>query len=189
VAEKKIVVIPYWIADTVHRNKMSLADVLDFEKIRRVCAPADLAALLIVQDFATNIVGGDVSVGVWGIHQAWYESLRTEESRSYHQNTIVPLTCDESFIKDAKDRLFGEDSRTERHSEPFNYYDIAPAVGAMVISPGFYTANAPDELHLATVEAILKALYVYTAPNEVARTPWFKRWLQLLSKKKVAVAA
>lgn len=188
-AEKKIVVVPYWIADSVHRNKMNLADMLDFEKIRRVCAPADMAGLLIVQEFATHLVGGDLHIGTWGIDQAWYESLRTEESRTFYQNTVIPLTCDESFVKDAKDRLFGEDSRTERHSEPFNYYDIAPAVGAMVISPGFYTASAPDELYLATVEAILKALYVYTPPNEVARTPWFKRWLQLLSKKKVAVAA
>lgn len=187
--QKKIVVVPFWISETVHRNKLNLDTVLDFEKIRRFCSPADLAGFIAVQDCATNLVGGDVQNGAWDLHQAWYESLRTEESKSYHSNTVIPLTYDESFVKDAKDRLFAEDSRNERYSEPFNYYDIAPAVGAMVISPGFYTASAPEELHLLTVEAILKALYVYAPHNEVARTPWYKRWLELLSHKKVAVAA
>lgn len=189
VAEKKIVVIPFWIADTVHRNKMSLADVLDFEKIRRFCSPADLAGFAAVQDCATNLVGGDTHAGSWSLYQVWHESLRTEDGKSLLANTVNPLTFDESFVKDAKDRLFGEDSRNERYSEPFHYYDIAPAVGAMVISPGFYTAMAPEELHLHTVEAILKALYVYAPLDEVARSPWFRRWLELLSKKKVAVPA
>lgn len=186
--QKKIVLVPYWISETVHRNKMNLADVLDFEKIRHLCSPVDLAGFAILQDCAPNLVGGDVYMP-WSLFGVWFESLRTEDGKSYHANTVMPLTFDESFIKSAKDRLFSEDSRNERYSEPFNYYDIAPAVGAMVISPGFYTANASDELHLNTVEAILKALYVYAPHNEVARTPWFKRYLELLSKKKVAVAA
>jgi hypothetical protein len=187
VAEKKIVVVPFWIADTVHRNKMMLADALDFEKIRRFCSPADLAGFIAVQDCATNLVGGETHAGSWSLYQVWSESLRTEDGKSLLANTVYPLTYDESFVKDAKERLFGEDSRNERYSEPFHYYDIAPAVGAMVISPGFYTAMASDELHLTTVEQILKALYVYAPHDEVARTPWFRRYLELLSKKKVAV--
>lgn len=186
---KKIVVVPYWIYETVHRNRMSLADALDFEKIRRICSPMDLAGFLAVQDCATNLVGGETRAGQWNLETSWYESLRTEESKSYFANTVTPLTYDESFVRSAQSRLFSEDSRNERYSEPFNYYDIAPAVGAIVISPGFYTAGASDELHLRTVEAILKALYVYAPHNEAASTPWFKRYLELLSKKRIAVAA
>jgi hypothetical protein len=189
VTNKKIVVVPYWIYETVHRNRMSLADALDFEKIRQICSAVDLAAFMALQDCATNLVGGDTRTGQWNLELGWRESIRTEESRSLLESTIVPLIYDKSFIQAAQDRLFSEDSRNERYSEPFNYYDIAPAVGAIVISPGFYTAGAPDELHLRTVEAILKALYVYAPHNEAASTPWFKRYLELLSKKRVAVAA
>jgi len=184
---KQMILIPYWIQDTLKRTKMPLETCLDFIKLKPILSLNDLITFSTLQEYVQHVTGvSDVSTLVW----TWSDSIPADQPAmsKYYWETITPMGKDLSFRAEIWARLFDKDSdkadgyagRNE-HPVPFAVYDLSPDVCGVVIYPGFFTDPVAPELRLAVVEAILKVLYVYNAPHEVASTPLFKRYLELLA--------
>ena len=183
-ARKHIVLIPHWVQETIKRNGLTLSDVLNFEKIKPLLSVQDLVGLLTLQDFTKPVFGVDyINSNLWNI---WSDSISKDNQnlKKFFTDSVTQLSHDQSFHKEVNDRLFCEDARTDFHKEPFDTYDLPMTdVVAVVIYPGFFVGNANASLQQSLIEAILKVLYVYEPSHEVAKTPLFKRFLELLSGK------
>lgn len=178
--DKNIVLIPFWIEDNLKRNKLPLATCLDFVKMKSLVSLNDLVTFSTLQQYFKRIMGVDESGSLaWN----WSDSIPNDqpELSKYYWNTFMGLESDKSFHKEVEARLFDEHARTDSKKEPFITYDLTPNVCGVVINPGFFTAHYDEQLNMAVVEAVLKVLYVYSAPHTVASSTVFKRYLELLS--------
>ncbi len=69
----------------------------------------------------------------------------------------------------------------DRYKEPFATYDLTPEVAGVVIYPGYFTTDTIQKYQHELIVSILKVFYVYSAYHEVCKTPFFKRYLELLA--------
>jgi hypothetical protein len=185
---KDIIIVPYWVYESLHRHGMNLSDCLDFEKIRGVFSQSDLVQFLCNQADMKYITGNEqtgleADAGLWG---KWNQTLMTEDAKKLLYNAVSPMSTDPTFQQAARDRLFSPAVKRARDEEAFITYDIAPEVGAIVVYPGHFTSAVLGELQVRALQAILKVLYVYNTQHEVSRTPWFRQYLTGLSLKQAA---
>lgn len=180
--KRQIVLIPYWIQDTLRRQRLPLETVLNFPKLRAVVALSDLVALVALQECWGQLSGlkepcaGSI-VSQW-FHTAGPAGTPDNQELS---SVVLPLAADPSVMKELQARLFAGSERIESHAEPYITYDLTPEFAGAVIAPGFFGAYADPKLAKQFVRAVLKTLYVYEPHHEVAKTPLFRRYLSLLS--------
>lgn len=180
--KKRIVFIPYWVQDVLSRNKMQLADCLDVAKIKPVLALNDLLCFAALQRFSDRLFGRPVTNDE--LYWIWASSAEgNPEARNFLHSKVSTMSIDESYTTEVQSRLFDVDAHTAQYENPFITYDLTPEVVGVVIYPGYFTSNSNSELQKSFVSAILKVLYVYEPSHEVAKTPLFKRYLELLSTK------
>lgn len=180
--KRQIILIPYWIQDTLRRRGLPLATVLDFKALRQVLPLEDIATLVALQDYWGTVCGlrepcvGDVVL-------TWFKQVGFAGSEDNQQlsNTVIPLSKDASIRKDLQARLFEGSVRLEHREDPYITYDLTPEFAGAVISPGFFGGRSEHKLVLRFVQAMLKVLYVYEPHHEVAKAPLFRRYLSLLS--------
>lgn len=186
---KKVVLIPYWVQESLSRNNCSLADALNFDQVIKCVNVNDLIGFLALQEYMLELGGYEVSGSALMV--SWSATAQAEGSESLLTQTIIPFTSQAEYIEDVHSRLFTRDSQLDRlahHVEPFNMYDITHDVAGVVVHPGFYTEEADtDGYRAALISAILKVLYAYNAYHEVASTPLFKRYLGLLAEKQLSI--
>ena len=180
--KRNIILIPFWVHETLRRNKMELSEVLDFKKMREVLTLQDMACFLALQEYAAMLTGAQ-EMHMGSLYFGWSASILANEHevQSYLGEQVGRLAEDASTRKEVFARLFAENSRCERHEKPFICYDLSPEFEGVVINPGFFTQIGDRQLQSDFVAALLKALYVYEPYNEVSKTPLFKRHLELLS--------
>lgn len=179
--EKQIVFIPYWVQETLQRNQLPLADCLNLAKIQPLMSLNDVVAFYTLQDYYERVMGIQAFAPT-GLFWSWINGIPEGESvlRSFY-NSVSTLSCDKTFKQEVESRLFHEDAKTQFYTKPFITYDLTPEVCGVVIYPGYFVGNNLFELQRSVVEAILKVLYVYDPSHEVAKTPLFKKYLELLS--------
>lgn len=179
--KKRIVLIPYWIEETLRRNQLPLATCLDFAKLRPLLALSDLIGFSTLQRY-TELVTGAKEVYP-ALSDIWYDSLSKDQAdeREFLLHGVTALDDGQVFRKDIFARLFEAEAKLQQYQEPCITYDLTPGVCGVVIYPGFFGAAATPELQRSLIEAILKVLYVYCTYSEVAQTSLFKRYLELLS--------
>jgi hypothetical protein len=186
---KKVILIPYWVQDSLSRHSCSLADALNFDQLTRFVNTNDLIGFFALQDYLLEAAGYEVHGS--SLMLKWMESAKNEGNNSLLTQTIIPYSKDPEYLEDVHARLFTEDSRADRlahHVAPFNMYDITHDVAGVVVHPGFYTEDSGSNgYRAALIVAILKVLYAYNAFHEVASTPLFKRYLGLLADKQLTV--
>ncbi len=185
---KQVILIPYWVQETLSRNQMPLADCLDFEKLKPVMSLSDLVTFSTLQHYVGACTGlKDASIG--SLFFSWIKSIpeSNRDTVDYLTKTVSPLEQDESFHNEVKARLFNPEAKVDRYQQPFIVMDLSPEVAGVVIYPGFFSAESSSALQQDLLEAILKVLYVYNTHNEVAKSPLFRRFLELLSKKQIIV--
>jgi hypothetical protein len=194
--KKQLILIPYWVEESVRRSKLGLADTLVFEKIKAVMALNDLIQFAALQEYFDYIVGNagkgsgkETNPSELSLVSIWFKNMSSNsgEAIAFLSNQVCPFTSDASFKKELEARLFGPDALCARYTKPFDIYDITPEVAGVVIYPGFFNSVPNQSLSLELVESLLKVLYVYNTYSEVSKTPLFKRHLQLLSGKKIIV--
>lgn len=184
-ATKKLMLIPYWIEDALKRNRMSLAECRDFNKIKPVCAVNDLLEFATLQNKAEMVFGKDAWYqSSYDLIATWGSSIAENNTEMYDYLTknIMSLCHDASFDKELTSRLFTRESRQERYAQPFSVVDLTRDVAGVVIYPGFFCNPVDTRLQLQLIEAVLKVLYVYDSHSEVSKTSLFLRYLDLLSK-------
>lgn len=179
---KRIVLIPHWVQDILSRNKMPLSDCLNVGKIKPVMALSDLLCFAALQKHMQHVFGSPV-VGD-ELYWLWLESVGDNaELRKFVNDSVMGLSRDPSYNREVYSRLFEEDSKNVHQENAFITYDLSPEVVGVVIHPGFFVSQHNLELQKSLVKAILKVLYVYAPSHEVAKTPLFKRYLELLNGK------
>ncbi len=186
---KKVVLMPYWVQDALSRHNDALGGALCFDTLSKFLNTNDLIGFLSLQDYLLELAGYELHGNALTLK--WVETAKCAESETLLTQTIIPMASMPGYLDDVHSRLFGAEScydRQSRHETPFNVYDITHDVAAVVIHPGFFTEEAGSNgYRAALIEALLKVLYAYNAYHEVAHTPLFKRYLELLAQKELTV--
>jgi hypothetical protein len=182
--KKSVVLIPYWVQEALRRNGLQLSACLDLDLIRPFVATNDLASFLTLQDnmYFNSVIGATPS---GTLIMSWNDNvIKTNSELSKYLNETLSLLAGDKTIRDDIDhRLFSTDSGQERHKEPFVIYDLTPDVIGVVIYPGYFVAGNNAALQKDINEAIIEVLYRYSSFHEVAQTPFFRRYLELLQGK------
>ncbi len=180
--KRNIILIPFWVHETLRRNKLELSAVLDFKKLREVLTLQDIASIFALQDYAKMLAGCE-ELHIGSLYFGWNAGILANEHEviDFLNQQVMPIAEDASTRKEVFARLFEPNARLERHEKPFICYDLSPEFEGVVINPGFFTQIGDHQLQSDFVGALLKALYVYEPYNEVSKTPLFKRHLELLS--------
>ena len=190
VTKDNIVLIPYWIQETLQRHQLPLSACLDLGKLRPLLAMNDLIAFYALQEQFETVLGtkyiGNCLTWIWA------DTIPNDNGslKDFLWKQLNPLSEDPSFELDVKSRLFNSDSRMSEYKNAFITYDLPAFVGGLasgqnnvgvVIYPGFFTVENGKEYQLPLIREILKLLYVYQSSHEVAKTPLYKRYLELLA--------
>lgn len=198
---RSIVFLPYWVEEVLHRHGLNVADALDYQKIRKYLTPEDMTLCLALNNMVETIVGKTPLIPVsndnavaspvlsGNLHWFWGDlSVKEGADRAFYSSTIAAPSYSEAVRNELNERLFSPESREERFTDPLIIYDATPDAGIVVVYPGFFLYNgSSDELYLRAIMDILqKSLYVYAPVHEVARTEWFKRYLELLARQRRA---
>lgn len=210
---KNIILIPHWVAESLGRNKLAIADCLNLDRLRSVISINDLATFLALQDQVHQVVGGNPDLNfMYGC--SWTLQAEWAGGEAY------PYVCGDREHLPANARLNRLEERPVDKSHPnyhFVYEQLHPlAVDATTLKElndrlfsgqrdleryekPFITYDLTREIagivinpglfttgdHIAFVEAVLKLCYVYQPYHEVCMTTWYKRYLELLSVKQI----
>lgn len=178
--KKQIILIPFWVQEILQRNQLPLATCLDLEKLKPLMSLNDLVSFATLQGYSKQVTGVEsMNDLVW----VWSRNIMATNTtmNDFLWKTIVTLEKDQSFRQEVESRLFDADAKQDQHKDAFITYDIASDVMGVVIFPGFFVGDGVSEFQKPVVQAILKLLYVYESTHEVAKTPLFKRYLELLT--------
>jgi hypothetical protein len=182
---KQVILIPYWVHETLTRRKLPLSECLNFDAIKPLSSVNDLVCFLSMQRYFTELTG--IQSDDWSLFFQWMKTARGD-NKTFFEQTILPLERATDIEAEIETRLFSAESRLPHHEEPFYIYDITREVAGVVVNPGFFTQETGTEgYRAALIVAILKVLYAYNAYHEVSTTPLFKRYLELLSAKQLTV--
>jgi hypothetical protein len=174
-----LVLIPYWIRDGIVREGLPYKTVLDPIKLRTLFSASDLAQFIAVNNRAEKVLGIDTWKSLPGI---WSDKKVSAEVDDFYRTTIIPLSTTPETIQEINTRLFDTTTKREGENEYITYDLERDSVG-VVLSRGFDTSNSNSNVIFGMIESILKVLYVYNPQHEVAKTQYFKRYLDLLSLK------
>lgn len=172
------VLIPFWVEKVLKRNKLSLKDILDYEKIRKYFSMEDLAGLLSIQDS-----------GSFNVFQKF--TLRTVLLSSWEKTSgvlsaelgsaVIPLSYSEEVKSYVTMKIVGDDVTSQEVNEPsYRIVDIERNTFCIVLYPGFLKLQEVVESLLNFVRDILKVFYVYHKVEDVSKEPIFRFYLDLL---------
>lgn len=179
--KKQIVLIPFWIQEILGRNRLPLSACLELDKLKNIISMDDIASFSALQQSFQKLIGISMM-------DELYFNWRNSIPEGYPENIayaelVNTVSFDTATISGMNMRLFEPEAKTDQYNEPFAIHDITPEVIGIVIYPGFFTNNTDTNLQKLLIEGILKLLYVYDAYHDVAKTPLFRRYLELLSIK------
>jgi hypothetical protein len=178
--QKHVVLIPYWVEETLRRNSVHISDCTDISKVQKLFSLEDLAIFFKLQSSGLLIYGANSEND---LQQLWRE-IATDNLALYDfYSNIDTLSNDPTIVKSLQDRLFNQDAKNERYEKAFNVIDLSADVVGVVIYPGFFIGNGDLDLQYHVVTAVLKLLYVYDDYTNVSKTSMFTRYLKLLSEK------
>lgn len=181
-AEKKVaILIPYWIQEILKRNNLPLSTCLELDKIKSLVAINDIAKFLALQrtEYFKLITNTEVFSELAYI---WQDSTTDSDLHDTLWNTISPIINDLTINKELESELFDKDSYDEAYNDPFIIYDLTPTVFGIVIYPGYFNTKTRNvNLQRNVVEGVLEILYRYSAFHDVAKTEYFRKYLELMS--------
>ena len=175
------VFIPFWVEKVLKRNKLSLKDILEYEKIRKYFSLEDLAGLLCVQE--SDQLGSFSSFKEFSLRTVLLSSwMKTSGALAVELGSaVIPL----SYSKEVKNyvlvKLSEQDVVSQNIDDPvYRIVDIERNTFCIVLKPGFVKLHNSVEALLDFVKDILKVFYVYHKVEVVSREPIFKAYLNLL---------
>lgn len=173
------ILLPYWAEKVLKRNKLSLKDILDYEKIRKFFSMEDLASLLSIQE--TSVLETFKLISLRTVLLSSWEktsgALKVELG-----STVLPLSYSEEVKRYVTQRLTAEENAASQDvkNSVYRVVDIERNTFCIVLKPGFTKLHESSESLLEFVRDILKVFYVYHKVEDVSREPIFKTYLNLL---------
>lgn len=182
----RLVLIPFWIEQAFRRKNKDLADVIFYEHVREVATPYDIAAMTILAHMdVSNRMGLNFGDTV-DLTDRWLRQTVTD-SPAYKElmGTVIPVAESEDLLSDTYVRLFEEGAAHVESPETFKIVDLKDNHLGTIIYPGFFT-GAQDRT-LAYLDAFMQTQHArgHTLAS-IAQLPVFRRYLDLLSKKRLA---
>lgn len=173
------ILIPFWAEKVLKRNKLSLKDILDYEKIRKFFSLEDLAGLLSIQE-NTEIETFKLITLRTVLLSSWEKTsgaLKVELG-----STVIPLSYSEEVKSYVSQMLNASDDVASQNVQDSVYrvVDIERNTFCIVLKPGFSALHESSEALLNFVKDILKVFYVYHKVEDVSKEPIFKTYLTLL---------
>lgn len=179
----KLILIPHWVDEALHRHGMSTSEILNFSKVRTVLSMSDLVSVMALQSFADKIVGPGGVVRD-SITYEWTASASSEEDKEFLTKQMWPLAGDEHQRDLVSGQLFSEES-SSGYKQAYKVVALDDKAIGVIIYPGFFTEARAADHHLNVIRDVLKQLYVYEEHSSVAATPLTLRYLELLSDQTV----
>jgi len=182
--DKVVILIPYWMQEILSRNQLQLSACLDIEKIKPLMSLNDLILYAAMQKSEYL----KLVTSVPDYHNALVSKLvaklptTDKELSNWCWESLIPLSTDPYFDNELSVRLFNQDAKTDKYTKPYDIYDLTPEVCGIVVYPGYFVNGGNEALNIQLLEGVLDTLYVYSTFHEVAKTPFFKQYLKLMSK-------
>lgn len=178
-----IVVIPFWIHESVNRNNFTIEECLNYETLKSILSAEDLAGFLNAQGLLPVLTGTeDNMLTSNALRGLWERNIPLDR-----QDVMADLNELDSKLRhvigalqDTMTRLFDPNTKLERYEEPFKLFSLANKVTGLVIYPGYFTSAGELQLQSKLIEAVLQAFIMYSSYEEAAATPLFLRHLELL---------
>ena len=189
--KNKVVLIPYWIHETLMRNGLPIDRCVDLNTIAPLVALNDLACFIGLNDYLSKLLYGDkvnkkdiwvdCVVNIFLMVDGIYKP--SPENYKYFYETLLPYANDQSIKNEIENRLFSSESKLDNYDEPYKAYDLGNGVCGVVVYPGIGDRIDSAEIQKSLVDSILKVFYVYSTSDDVASSAIFYRYLELLEKK------
>lgn len=166
---KRVFLIPYWVKNTLQRQRLPPITVRDLRQLRTVTSTEDLVLTAMLNTNSAPVFGADA--GLDALYQDWTASdnellQSTWELRGLHENALA-------------DRLFNESAYEEKYPTPFEILDMDDVTLLVTIYPGHFVPGAVQNQG-DLVRALLKQLYAYMSYDKLAHQPLFERYMALL---------
>lgn len=176
-----MMLLPYWVMSLVKKHNLRQEDVLNFAKLKPILSISDLASVNALQTYGESVIGARDIINSSILYE-WFSSASDDAQKSTLDNSVEPLSKDQSFIASLRPR-FELDPTMAQREVPYEVIALEDRALAVVMYPGFFAADRYDQ-QFQIVRALLKLLYVYEQPTVVAATPLCRRYLELLSLRK-----
>lgn len=175
-----IYILPYWVMMVLNRNGLKQIDILNLERVRPYLSMEDLASVQACQSLAESLLGATDVVSASIVYE-WY-STADEALKDTLRREIEPLAALQATRDTVKERLQKEEYTPTRPAL-FEVLALEDKAIGIVLYPGIFDGIMYDRQFDIT-RALLRLLYVYEQPTDVAGTSLFRRYLDLLSSRK-----
>lgn len=188
-----VVVIPWWIYDTMKRNNMRPEEVFNYEALNKVVSKADLKLMQWIGENLDQIISkapvkrGDADFsrltfpGLSGQPDSTWKPPKYigDESSTWEQRFMAPSTDEDLYLEAMSRERSARYSSTETGVTVLN---VVRNTAIVVLRNGFFQTGKPGvEASLTLLRELLKVAYTYFSETEVNKTALFKRYLELLS--------
>ncbi len=174
------ILVPYWIAKQINRNKLSYDVIFDLAKLSTVCSKEDLATMLCLN---TNLKHSRLFVGPAEFYSSLYGVWDTVGSDANKLFDLAPLV--DSKIKERLCIEQGNNTLSSEYPNPFEIRSINSAIGddhalMIIIYPGHFGGFSTRQIQKQLVREYLKQSYVFSEYDAVAKDPLYLQYVRSL---------
>ena len=174
------IIVPYWIAKQIDRNKLAYNVIFDLAKLSTISSNEDLAMLFAINnsmDLQCKLFGAVANTSLYGV----WDSTNRELTRKIKE--IVPLIEEQIshrlFVGDVNNTLSSE------YPKPFEIRSIDSVVGddhalMIIIYPGHFGGSSTRQIQKQLVREYLKQSYVFSNYENVAKDRLFLQYVRSL---------
>lgn len=171
--EKNVFLVPYWIVNTIERNRLTLNSILDLEKLTSITSAEDLALTSLLNERSDRIFG--TSSYSPSLYSNWYK-----DSVSWNKFNTQIKPLEQIVQSDLETRLFNLTSYNEKYPIPFEIKDIDANTFLVIIYPGYFGGPDYQKHQFNITKELLKLFYVYEGYDDMARRQVFEYYLNQL---------
>lgn len=197
----KIIPLPYWAAATLSRNNLELNKILDLSTVRKYFSRNDIVAMSILNEYCNKLTKRcrDASFCT-SIFYEWSVSA-TPEDKSFLHNQLTPFFQDQGIRDGIEERLFkpfaGNPDNQSKYFElgqnatvwtdnpelPYSLVHLQSKTIGLLLKPNGFTSETIKIYGDKLISDIVRQLYVYEQPSEVAKSPLMLWYLESLSEQ------
>lgn len=192
--QTKFLFIPDWIIDSIKANKGQVTSILDFEYVKNILSPNDLAEfvyfsenasrmlMLEMTDSRTNPVKNAASDEVVSVSvlKLWNELRKGAPPLNSDVDKINSYIAINDCERSLTERLFAPVT-LNISDRTFEVLSFDFGVMGVVISPGAFIPGQSDENRFLLIRTLVREMTRLNSQKEVARTLLMRRYIELLS--------
>lgn len=181
-----VYLVPHWIVEALHRNDLSVGDLLDFPKIKPILSMNDLLSVVALQSFGEMVVGSrDIVAGASSVFCEWMTSCAgSKEMTEWIDRNLCPFEHDVVTRASVQTRLLTKPELPAKGDKAFEVLPLQDKALAVVLYPGFFHESTGADLQFNLISTVLKQLYVYESQAVVNDSAIFRRYLGHLLRQR-----